>query len=396
MKNKFKITEGESQRILGLHKQAILKENKIILSEYYKLNLIAASGWNSGEAPNVLNLKTFKVTQKNGDILIVKAVDSQGSQFDNIQINCKTKDILTIKKDGDGTVGAQINGSTYKPGSDLASVINTACKPADVPVKVVDEPVDEPVKVVDKPVDEPKKEVNCKNKNPFNALTDGGLNWKKERQKWVDANCKGTTPCILGNSKTNSNLRNAFCDKTWPTDQNNSNISTFDFDAVMKAIDDTGKCSNIISDVNKVYKQTKQENFLILSDNSTPEKSDLITPEGSKWKTNAYLTGDAKAYIIIGSDDDSLIQSDGLIFTCKPALIKNVSYSFYYGKTKKMYSNEELGTILKNQFCDGKINQDQNVKDEPVGDKVKSGLNNVVTPVNTTISKDKYYEYISN
>jgi hypothetical protein len=396
MKNKFKITEGESQRILGLHKQAILKENKIILSEYYKLNLIAASGWNYEEAPNVLNLKTFKVTQKNGDILIVKAVDSQGSQFDNIQINCKTKDILTIKKDGDGTVGAQINGSTYKPGSDLASVINTACKPADVPVKVVDEPVDEPVKVVDKPVDEPKKEVNCKNKNPFNALTDGGLNWKKERQKWVDANCKGTTPCILGNSKTNSNLRNAFCDKTWPTDQNNSNISTFDFDAVMKAIDDTGKCSNIISDVNKVYKQTKQENFLILSDNSTPEKSDLITPEGSKWKTNAYLTGDAKAYIIIGSDDDSLIQSDGLIFTCKPALIKNVSYSFYYGKTKKLYSNEELGSILKNQFCDGKINQDQNVKDEPVGDKVKSGLNNVVTPINTTISKDKYYEYTSN
>jgi hypothetical protein len=393
MKNKFKITEGESQRILGLHKQAILKENKIILSEYYKLNLIAASGWNSGEAPNVLNLKTFKVTKKNGDILTVKAVDSQGSQFDNIQINCKTKDILTIKKDGDGTVGAQINGSTYKPGSDLASVINTACKPADVPVKVVDEPVDEPVKVVDKPVDEPKKDVNCKNKNPFNALTDGGLNWKKERQKWVDANCKGTTPCILGNSKTNSNLRNAFCDKTWPTDQNNSNISTFDFDAVMKAIDDTGKCSNIISDVSEVYKQTKQEKFLLQSENGISVDSNVSTPEGTEWYS-VFTEKDADdrkngAYTKVGTNIIS--------FLCAANdLVKNVAYNFYDNEKKTKLSNEELGSILKNQFCNGKIKQDQNVKDEPVGDKVKSGLNNVVTPINTTISKDKYYEYISN
>jgi hypothetical protein len=86
-------------------------------------------------------------------------------------------------------------------------------------------------------------EENCKNKTPFNALTDGGLNWKKEKRKWVDANCNGTTPCIFGNSKTNINLRNAFCDKTWPTNQNNSNKYTFDFDAIMKAINDTGKCA---------------------------------------------------------------------------------------------------------------------------------------------------------
>lgn len=33
MRNKFTLNEGEVQRILGLHKQAILKENKIILSE---------------------------------------------------------------------------------------------------------------------------------------------------------------------------------------------------------------------------------------------------------------------------------------------------------------------------------------------------------------------------
>ena len=57
---------------------------------------------------------------------------------------------------------------------------------------------------------------DCKNKNPYNALTDGGLNWKQERQKWIDAKCNGTTPCILGNAQTNINLRNAFCEGKWP------------------------------------------------------------------------------------------------------------------------------------------------------------------------------------
>ena len=236
MKNKFTITEGESQRILGLHKKAILKENKIILSEGYKLNLIAAEGWNSGIAPQKWNLQSFKVTKKNGEFLTVTVLDSDGSQFTNCVINCRTKDILTIKSDGEGSLGGQMNGTTYRLGSDLVAAVTKSCE---VPVDVVDKPVD----VVDKPVEEPKKEVNCKNKNPYNALTDGGLNWKKEKRKWVDANCNGTTPCIFGNSKTNINLRNAFCDKTWPTNQNNSNKYTFDFDAIMKAINDTGKCA---------------------------------------------------------------------------------------------------------------------------------------------------------
>lgn len=57
---------------------------------------------------------------------------------------------------------------------------------------------------------------NCKNKTPYDALTGGGLNWKEERQKWIDANCNGTTPCKLGDAATNINLRNAYCDGTWP------------------------------------------------------------------------------------------------------------------------------------------------------------------------------------
>ena len=60
-----------------------------------------------------------------------------------------------------------------------------------------------------------QKDSNCKNKSPYNAFTDAGLNWKEESRKWIDANCNGTTPCILGNAQTNNNLRNAFCDGTW-------------------------------------------------------------------------------------------------------------------------------------------------------------------------------------
>ena len=60
-----------------------------------------------------------------------------------------------------------------------------------------------------------QKDPNCKNKTPYNAITDAGLNWKEESRKWIEANCNGTTPCIAGNASTNINLRNAFCDGTW-------------------------------------------------------------------------------------------------------------------------------------------------------------------------------------
>jgi hypothetical protein len=60
------------------------------------------------------------------------------------------------------------------------------------------------------------KDPKCKTKNPYNAFTDAGLNWRVERQKWIDVKCNGTTPCILGNAQSNINLRNALCDGNWP------------------------------------------------------------------------------------------------------------------------------------------------------------------------------------
>ena len=69
---------------------------------------------------------------------------------------------------------------------------------------------------IENPKDGLKIDANCKNKNPYNAFTDAGLNWRVERQKWIDVKCNGTTPCILGNAQTNINLRNALCAGTWP------------------------------------------------------------------------------------------------------------------------------------------------------------------------------------
>ena len=62
------------------------------------------------------------------------------------------------------------------------------------------------------------KDTNCRNKTPYNAITDAGMNFKDVQAKWIAANCNGTTPCIKGNATTNINLRNAFCDGTWKPD----------------------------------------------------------------------------------------------------------------------------------------------------------------------------------
>lgn len=52
-------------------------------------------------------------------------------------------------------------------------------------------------------------------KGPMDLAVSMGLNWKETRQKWIDAKCNGTTPCILGDATTNINLRNALCKGTW-------------------------------------------------------------------------------------------------------------------------------------------------------------------------------------
>jgi len=62
-------------------------------------------------------------------------------------------------------------------------------------------------------------------KGPMDLAVSMGLNWKETKQKWIDAKCNGTTPCVLGDGATNINIRNALCKGTWnPKDTGSQEI----------------------------------------------------------------------------------------------------------------------------------------------------------------------------
>jgi hypothetical protein len=42
-----------------------------------------------------------------------------------------------------------------------------------------------------------------------------GQDWEVVKRKWVESNCNGTTPCIVGNASSNINLRKAMCEGTF-------------------------------------------------------------------------------------------------------------------------------------------------------------------------------------
>ena len=47
---------------------------------------------------------------------------------------------------------------------------------------------------------------------------DGRAYINNVKQKWINANCNGTTPCIKGNSNKNINLKDAVCSGSWNHD----------------------------------------------------------------------------------------------------------------------------------------------------------------------------------
>ena len=309
MKNKFTIAEGEVQRILGLHKQAILKENKIILSEVYGLNLINATNG----ADEKWYLKSFKVSKKNGDILTATVVDSDDSKFSNIEINCKTKNILTIKSDGTGSYGHQHNGTTYRLGNDLVAIITKACSgtnKSNEGSSNLDGNKNTKTSYTTKQWNElelntynsgqgfryaiPKGTVfsltdtkgvlRAKKAALYTAMSGPGKEWGKGSETSVSFFCKQGKFYIKGYKDKNfyssalaKALVNSICnvdpskvvakkevngtseykskkdtkDKPNNNPNNNPNVNpkvkgnryTFDFDAIMKAINDTGKCA---------------------------------------------------------------------------------------------------------------------------------------------------------
>jgi hypothetical protein len=297
MRNKLNLKEGEVQRILGLHKQAILKENKIILSEGHKLSLISRNGSNPF-LPKTWNLKSFKITKKVGDFIKVSVVDSDKGKYDNIEINCKNKNILTIKTDGVGSDGAQNNGTTYQLGSDLIKLVTEKCSG----VKKGNEE-DTKTSYTTKKWNElelntvmsgqgyryainkgtvfslTKKKgiVIAKNTQIYNALSGPGMEWSKGIKTSVSFYCaqgkfyikgekdknfysSGLAKALVksicnvdpskvvskdkvdGNAKNNQELETGNEKNTFLASGTSGTKYSFDFETIMKAIDDTGKC----------------------------------------------------------------------------------------------------------------------------------------------------------
>ena len=120
MRRKLNITEGEIQRILGLHATKVLKESKEIINEAsYSLNLIKRDGWNSGGLKDKLNTKTLKVTKSNkyyveGEVYFK---EGGGSLF---RFDCNKPQIMTL-------TNSQINGSQFEVSDKLTNTIKWYC-----------------------------------------------------------------------------------------------------------------------------------------------------------------------------------------------------------------------------------------------------------------------------
>jgi hypothetical protein len=214
---KIRITEEEKQNIIGLHSVNYLKKKQVVSEQFdantgryvtqYPQKLTGVQNsiigkvvdvpkgtpvWHDYDKQNdnkiyLGNLGVYYDCSFNGYEYIftdIKTLGNWKNESLSKQIRfyfCDGKKIKTWEQLTKGVNDKQIN-----PGSSL------------------------------NPKDGVRIDANCKNKNPYNAFTDAGLNWRVERQKWIDVKCNGTTPCILGNAQTNINLRNALCAGTWP------------------------------------------------------------------------------------------------------------------------------------------------------------------------------------
>ena len=191
--NRILINESEKQRILGLH-----SSKKQLISEAVTRNDMPICVRNAGE------LLSDGAGDGSLPYMYINVPNAGGKGVD-------------YRWYGDHTM------SFFRPGDPAATIykyyckcVEGKCKPKTYPKDAKDIPDEcDDKRKCSLQTPEGKVDVNCKNKSPYNAFTDAGLNWKEESRKWIDANCNGTTPCILGNAQTNINLRNAFCDGTW-------------------------------------------------------------------------------------------------------------------------------------------------------------------------------------
>jgi hypothetical protein len=234
MRNKLNLKEGEVQRILSLHKNAILKESgKNILNEESTFTLKSDVKFKPSEtnpSSNKIRLyqgTKFKVSTKIKNSLVstrkvLANFPSYASGYlstsyeDNrafVVYNCKTKNIYLIGSTNEGAKeDYDINSNkkaTWKTGGSMQS-LDKLCEESVVKNQEVIKP--EQKKLTD---DEKIKKAKACGHKTWEDYQASGWKCKKENQG-------GET----------GDLRNG----------TSGNRYTFDFETIMKAIDDTGKC----------------------------------------------------------------------------------------------------------------------------------------------------------
>lgn len=209
---KVKITEEEKLSILGLHNENYVVNKKLIEEQFNPQNGVYYVQYDQGLKASIDFNTTFPRVIKKGTPIfhdyksnntkivlgntgVVTYCDKDVFIYNDSITDLKNDPFLKVIK------ATFCNGNTLKTWSQL-----TKGGKVEPPRGKAPDGSELP----------DKKDASCKTKNPYNAFVDAGLNWKVERQKWIDAKCNGTTPCILGNAATNINLRNALCDGTWP------------------------------------------------------------------------------------------------------------------------------------------------------------------------------------
>ncbi len=128
MRSKFQLNEGEIQRILNLHKTAIIKETKILpidkgllMEKTYPITLKKRVGWNSDGLKNNDAVTKIKEISSNKDLVQLNVTFKSGGEI-GVNFQCETPDVMVIKA-GDG----QMDGSEYRVGEHFKNLIKGYC-----------------------------------------------------------------------------------------------------------------------------------------------------------------------------------------------------------------------------------------------------------------------------
>lgn len=251
MRNKITINEGEIQRILSLHQKAVLKETKSIVLEENTKTTYTTKKWNELELNTVMSGQgiryaipkgtVFSLTNEKGILRAKKALVSTALSGPGKEWSKGSETSVSFFcKQGKFYIKSNKGVNFYSPALAKA-LVNSICSvdPSKV-VKDTDKDKDTYMKNSDKCL------IRKPNKTGVGTMV-------------VSYFYDGVSKCVYGKGSTGFNTEEE-CNKTCvkkinigyddgDNDEGTSDLTsgrgnryTFDFDTIMKAINDTGKC----------------------------------------------------------------------------------------------------------------------------------------------------------